>query len=99
MGYILGDGMVKYYPGHGYEVRMTEKNYEHAKYLVALITELYRTKPVLVRDKCRKAWRIRVYRKEFYELARQKLRVAVRNPDEHLIGGLFDAEGDYTKSK
>ena len=25
--------------------------------------------------------------------------MAIKNPDEHLIGGLFDAEGDYTGSK
>ncbi|GEM_PF-5203841 len=99
MGYIIGDGMVKYYPRHGYEVRITEKNYRHAKYLATLIMRLYGIKPVLVKEKRRKAWRIRIYRKEIYSMVKQKLKVIIKNSDEHLIGGLFDAEGDYTNSK
>ncbi len=99
MGYILGDGMLRHYQGHGYEVKLTEKNYCHAEYLATLITKLYGIKPALVKEKSRKAWRIRIYRKELYDLIKQKLEMATKNPDEQLIGGLFDAEGDYTESK
>ena len=99
MGFILGDGMVRYYHGHGYEVRITEKNYKHIVYLASLIVKLYDIKPVLAKEKNRRAWRLRVYRKEFHDLIKQRLDLAMKNPDGHLIGGLFDAEGDYTESK
>ena len=55
MGYILGDGMLRYHQGHGYEVKLTEKNYCHAEYLATLITKLYGVKPVLVEGKIPKS--------------------------------------------
>jgi hypothetical protein len=101
LGFILGDGMVKHYPNKGYEVKITEKNLEHAKYLSILIEKLYRIKPKLVKDKHRSAWRIRVYRKAFYQVIKQRIQDLMMDPrpNKYLIGGLFDAEGDYTASK
>jgi len=98
LGFILGDGMVKYYQRHGYEVKITEKNPMHAQYIASLIKGLYGIEPLITKDKYSNAWRIRVFRKEFYELIKQKIE-QLGEPDRHLVGGLFDAEGDYTMSK
>ncbi len=99
IGFILGDGMLRHYQHSGYEVKITEKNEQHARYLATLISSIYGVKPGLYRDRSRNAWRIRVYRKSIYmEILRKSMRYTM-HPDTHLIGGLFDAEGDYTVSK
>ena len=47
IGFILGDGMVKHYRS-GYEIKISEKNQRHARYLASLIKKLYGIEPVLV---------------------------------------------------
>ena len=99
IGYILGDGMVKQYRRGGYEIKLTEKNEKHAKYLAKLVSKVLGITPSVSKDKNRKAWRIRVHRKSAYEKISILTGMALKAPDAHLIGGLFDAEGDYTISK
>ena len=99
VGYVLGDGMIKRYRHSGYEVKLTEKNREHARYLAGLVAKVLGVTPSIGRDRYRKAWRIRVYRRRAYEKMKAVIDMALREPDAHLIGGLFDAEGDYTASK
>ena len=98
-GYLLGDGMIKHYRHSGYEVKLTEKDERHAHYLADLMARVLEVKPSVSRDKRRNAMRIRVFRKSAYEKARTLVETALKEPDPHLIGGLFDAEGDYTDSK
>jgi hypothetical protein len=99
IGFILGDGMLRYYHHSGYEVKITEKDQRHARYLAGLINSIYGVKPRLYRDRSRNAWRIHVYRKSIYLEILRKAVGYMMHPDAHLIGGLFDAEGDYTVSK
>ena len=43
---------------------------------------------------------IRVYRKQAYmKIIKMIIDKALKEPDKHLIGGLFNAEGNYTVSK
>ena len=99
VGYVLGDGMIKWYRHSGYEVKLTEENREYAEYLAELVAKVLGATPSISRDRRRKAWRVRVYRRRAYERMKTTIDMALKEPDAHLIGGLFDAEGDYTVSK
>ncbi len=98
-GYVLGDGMIKHYRKSGYEVKLTERDRTHVNYLADLVEKVLGVRPSLTRDRFRKAWRIRVYRKDAYEKMKRLVSEAIKQPDPYLIGGLFDAEGDYTVAK
>ena len=70
-----------------------------AKYLAGYILKITGVIPRIFKDKHSNTWRIRLYRKKAYNIVRELVKIAVREPDIHLMGGLFDAEGDYTYSK
>ena len=55
--------------------------------------------PYWWKDKCRNTWRIRVYSRRLYYLLKARIQEVLSNANEHLVGGLFDAEGDFTESK
>ena len=99
VGYVLSDGMVKWFRHGDYEVKLTEKNKEHARYLAGLMANVLGVAPSISKDKHREAWRVWVYRRRVYEKMRALIVMALKEPGTHLIGGLFDAGGDYTVSK
>jgi len=78
VGYVLGDGMVKWYRHGGYEVKLTEKNKEHARYLAGLMANVLGVAPSISRDKHREAWRVRVYRRRVYEKMRALIAMALK---------------------
>ena len=88
VGYVLGDGMVKRYMHSGYEVKLTEKSKEYAMYLARLMTNVLGAAPSISKDKHRKAWRVRIYRRRVYEKMRTLIATALKEPDAHLIDGL-----------
>lgn len=99
VGYFLGDGMIRHYRKSGYEVKLTEKDKRHVNHLAKLMERTMNVKPTVTRDRHRRAWRLRIYRKDAYEKMKFLIDGAIKEVDAHLIGGLFDAEGDYTRSK
>ncbi len=97
LGYILGDGMLKCYKSKGCEVKVTEKDHNHIRYIAELITRVYNVEPSIIREK--NYWKARIFKKRIHDLILEEINVLIRNSNSSFIGGLFDAEGDCTASK
>ena len=90
--------MLKHYEDKGYyEVKISEKCRKHALYVAGLIERLFGVKPRVFREKG--SWRVRLFRREVYDSLIRGISRILEMPDRFFVGGLFDAEGDYTASK
>ena len=98
-GVVMGDGMLYYRAGKGYEVKITDREEQYIRYLANLISRLYGITPTVTRDPHRNAWRLRSFRKELYLALRHDIEQAKAGPDSHVVGGLYDAEGYWNPKK
>ena len=97
VGFVLGDGMVRRYRKGRCEVKVSDKSREHMEYIATLFKKIYGVRPKVQRYGG--AWTIRIFRRRVYEAVIQAASKLLRSPDAHSVGGLFDAEGDFTASK
>ncbi|MEM0467599.1 MAG: LAGLIDADG family homing endonuclease [Pyrobaculum sp.] len=98
-GVVLGDGMLAHHRRRGYEVKITDKSEAYIRYLAELVYQTYGVRPRVSKDSRRNAWRLRSFRKALYEAILEDIRAAKQNPDRHVVGGLYDAEGYWNPHK
>ena len=96
-GYCAGDGLLHSDKRRGYEVKLVDSNKDFIIMLTELIERLYGVKPSITKQG--NAYIVRIFRKEVYEDLHKTIKQCLDNPDRHFVGGLFDADGDYTASK
>ncbi|RFA94945.1 hypothetical protein CGL52_13695 [Pyrobaculum aerophilum] len=98
-GVVMGDGMVYHRAKTGYEVKITDKNEAYIKYLADLISAVYGITPRVAKDPLRNAWRLRAFKKALYLQIKRDIEWAKGEPDSHVVGGLYDAEGYWNPKK
>ena len=97
-GYCAGDGLLHSDKCRGYEVKPIDSNKGYITMLIELIERLYGAKPNITKHGNAYIVIVRVFRKEVYEDLHETIKQCL-DPDRHFVGGLFDANGDYTASK